>query len=90
MGSILGLGDEVRNSVDISFQAYCPHCEKSVNAFLVRGSLEKLQKNEGDVEVGHPTNDPHVGDHTWRLIKQEKDNLRRMIADGFFGPLSNQ
>jgi hypothetical protein len=71
--------------MNISFQARCPNCKKTVTAAILRGSLEKLQADEGDVEVGHPTDDPHVGDHTWKLDPQSIDNLRKKIAEGFFG-----
>jgi hypothetical protein len=64
-----------------SFQANCPACKKSVSAFLVQGSLENLRKNEGDVRLGHPTNDPHVGDHIWILTDPEaKARLRKLIS----------
>lgn len=63
------------------FFARCPACKKSVTAFVVSGSLENLQKGEGDVELAHLTNDPHVGDHIWILNDpQAKARLRKLIA----------
>ena len=64
------------------FSANCPACNKSVTAFLVQGSLENLQKGEGDVKLAHPTNDPYVGDHTWILNDpQAKARLRTLVTD---------
>ncbi len=62
------------------FFADCPACNKKVTAFLVHGSLENLQKGEGDVKLAHPTNDPYEGDHTWMLNDpQAKARLRKLI-----------
>jgi hypothetical protein len=62
------------------FFARCPTCKESVTTFLVQGSLENLQKNKGNVELAHPTNDSHVGDHRWILNDQQaKDRLRKLI-----------
>jgi hypothetical protein len=67
--------------MNASFLAFCPACNKSVTAALVSGSLGNLQKDEGDVELAHPTNDPHVGDHRWMLTDpQAKANLRKFLA----------
>ena len=64
-----------------SFLARCPTCKKSVTAFLAQGSVENLQKDEGNVELAHWTNDPHVGDHRWMLNDpQAKARLRKLIA----------
>ena len=62
------------------FFADCPACNEKVTAFLVQGSLENLLSEEGDVELAHPTNDPHVGDHRWLLNDpQAKARLRNLI-----------
>jgi hypothetical protein len=64
------------------FSAKCPACDKSVTAFLVMGSLENLQKGEGEVKLAHCTNDPYEGDHTWILNDpQAKARLRRLVTD---------
>jgi hypothetical protein len=63
------------------FLADCPACNEKVTAFLVRGSLENLLNEEGDVELAHLTNDPHVGDHRWILNDpQAKARLRKLVA----------
>jgi hypothetical protein len=62
------------------FLADCPACNKKVTAFLVQGSLENLQKDQGDVVLAHPTNDSSVGDHRWILNDpQAKVRLRKLI-----------
>jgi hypothetical protein len=64
------------------FFADCPACNNKVTAFLVQGSLENLQKDAGDVKLAHPTNDPHVGDHTWILNDpQAKARLRKLVTN---------
>jgi len=65
-----------------SFSAYCPICKETVhNAVLGHGSTENLQNDKGDVELAHPTNDPRVGDHKWKLSDPEaKARLRKLIA----------
>lgn len=64
------------------FFADCPVCNEKVTAFLVRGSLNNLLNEEGDVELAHPTNDPHVGDHKWILNDpQAKARLRGLVTD---------
>jgi hypothetical protein len=77
--------------MNIDFQVRCPKCnDKLVTGALKRGSLENLRKDQGDVVVGHPTNDPRVGDHTWILTDpQVKANLRKRIDEGFFGSFSD-
>jgi len=68
--------------VNIKFQAYCPDCMKTVVAFLLPGSLERLQKNEPDVEVGHYTSSTHVRAHKWILVNQrDRDDLRTRLAE---------
>ena len=63
------------------FFADCPACEKSVTAFLMQGSLENLLNEEGDVELAHLTNAPHLGDHMWILNDpQAKARLRNLIT----------
>ena len=68
----------------MSFQAYCPYCEKKVTAFTLLGgsALERALENDADIDVGHLTYDVHEGDHTWKLIRQEKAKLRKAIAEG--------
>ena len=69
-------------SVNVEFQAYCPDCMKTVVAFLLPGSLERLQKNELDVEVGHYMSNTHVRAHKWILVNhQDRDDLRRRLAE---------
>ncbi len=64
-----------------AFSAYCPACKETVTAALVRGSLENLQKDEGDVELAHPTDDSRVGDHRWILTDQQaRARLRKLIG----------
>jgi hypothetical protein len=70
--------------MNITFNAYCPLCRKTVSAALVRGSLEELQQGAGQVQVGHPTDDPTVGDHNWMLDAQSAANLRKQIDEGFY------
>ena len=55
-----------------------------MSAALVRGSLEELQQGAGQVQVGHPTDDPTVGDHNWMLDAQSAANLRKQIDEGFY------
>jgi hypothetical protein len=60
--------------------ADCPICKKKVTAALVRGSLDNLQEDKGDVELAHPTNDPRAGDHRWILSEPDaKASLRRIL-----------
>jgi hypothetical protein len=72
--------------VNIQFEVYCPDCKKTVAAFLLSGSLEKLQKNEADVEVGHSTTKARIGAHRWILVNpRDRDNLRKRFAERLFG-----
>jgi hypothetical protein len=84
-------GSRIISDVSIDFQVRCPKCnDKLVTGALKRGSLENKRKDAGDVIVGHATNDPLVGDHTWILADpQVKANLRKRIDEGFFGVLSD-
>ena len=56
-----------------------PFCERNVTAFpiLGGGDLDRALEKDDDVEVTHMTDDAQRGDHRWRLIKQEKDHLRK-------------
>jgi hypothetical protein len=64
----------------MEFQAYCPYCEKTVTAYtlLDEVDLKRALDSDRDVETMHTTYG--LGDHQWKLIKQEKDNLRSTIA----------
>jgi hypothetical protein len=71
----------------MTFQAYCPHCEKKVTAHtLLSGKEPKAAlDNNGEVEVMHTAEN---GDHAWRLNNQEKENLRNAIAKGLLSRAS--
>jgi hypothetical protein len=72
--------------VNIQFQGYCPDCKKTVAAFLLNGSLEKLQQNQADVEVGHSTTKGHIGAHKWILVNQrDRDSLRKRTDERRLG-----
>ena len=62
-----------------SFLAYCPFCEQKVTAspVLADAELRLALDNDIDVEVIHLT--VNAGDHRWRLIRQERENLRRLL-----------
>lgn len=62
-----------------NFQAYCPYCEKTVTTISVlRGdNLKAALDADGEVKVAC-----FPRDHQWNLIKSEKENLRKAIADG--------
>ena len=64
-----------------SFSAYCPYCEKTVttNTMLAGNQLRAALKSDGKIKVIHVSD---VGDHTWNLIAEEKENLQKRIADG--------
>jgi hypothetical protein len=70
---------------EMSFQAYCPECKKTVTASQVGLTDEELRlalnKNE-DIEVMHPS---HNGDHRWRPDNQARENMRNSITKGAFG-----
>ena len=71
--------------MNIQLQAYCPDCERTVTAFLLSGSLEKLQKNEADVEVIHSTTKAGIGAHRWKLVNpRDRDDLRKRLAERLF------
>ena len=64
----------------MSFLTYCPECKKNVSAALTTGSSENLKKDEGEVILGHPTDDPRVGDHTWIVNDPKtKANLKAYL-----------
>jgi hypothetical protein len=69
---------ERKGVFNMNFSAHCLHCGETVLAALLRGSTRNLIKG-GRVEVGHPTNDPLVGDHTWVLGVEAKATLRRTL-----------
>jgi hypothetical protein len=66
----------------MAFLAYCPYCEGKVSAspVLPQDQLMVALAKDDVVEVVHLTEG--TGDHKWKLIKQEKENLRRAIANG--------
>jgi hypothetical protein len=64
----------------MTFEAYCPYCEKTVTAMTVLGGDELKRALDGDavVEAIHlPDAKP---DHRWNLIEQEKRNLRKALG----------
>ena len=65
----------------MTFQAYCPYCEKKVTALtvLAGNALKLALDNNGDIRVMRTTN---AGDHVWHLDNQEKENLRNRVASG--------
>ncbi len=65
----------------MSFRAYCPHCQAKVTAGTVLGRAELIAAldSRGEVNVMHVSNG---GDHSWSLIKDEKENLRKAIVTG--------
>jgi hypothetical protein len=65
----------------MNFQAYCFKCEKRVTALSVLSDKEfwsALDKN-AEIWVMHRGDD---GDHRWKLIDSEKENLRRKRTEG--------
>jgi hypothetical protein len=66
----------------MSFQAYCPYCEKKMTAAPTSSDAtfwEAIDSN-ADVEVMHVS---PSGDHLWNLNHYEKENLRKKKAEGF-------
>ena len=65
----------------ISFQAYCFRCEETVTASPILTDVDfwSALNADADIEVMHKASD---GDHRWKLIKQEKTNLRIERAKG--------
>jgi hypothetical protein len=65
----------------MTFQAYCPECEKKVTAItMLDGDVLWQSLDSGaDVEVMHTT---EKGDHRWKLNNYEKENLRKKKAEG--------
>jgi hypothetical protein len=66
----------------MQFLAYCPFCEKKVSVATTLGgdNLDRALACDDDVKVGHSSGIPTEGDHSWNLIRQEKENLRKHIA----------
>jgi hypothetical protein len=65
----------------MDFQAYCPECQKTVSADLRSDTLENLQTGKGDVVLGHLTDDPRVGDHTWVVNDSKvRANIKEHLA----------
>jgi hypothetical protein len=65
----------------MTFHAYCPYCETKVGAVTLLGGdeLKAALISDADIEVMHLSNN---GDHQWKLIKQEKKNLRKTVSEG--------
>ena len=65
----------------ITFQAFCPYCEKTVTTIpiLDRDELKSALDRDREIHVMHPA---ETGDHEWRLNNYEKENLRNVIAKG--------
>jgi hypothetical protein len=60
----------------MTFQAYCPYCQKKVTATTLLGGNELRHALDCDavIEILHlPDGRP---DHKWNLIDQERNNLR--------------
>lgn len=72
----------------MTFQAYCPYCEKKVTAMplLSRSELKSTLDGNGDVNAMHTAEN---GYHTWRLNNQEKENLRNALASGLLPTASS-
>jgi hypothetical protein len=64
----------------MTFQAYCPYCEKKVNAVTLLADDEFKHALDSDavVKVMHlPDGKP---DHRWHLNSQEKKHLRSQLT----------
>ena len=67
----------------MSFQARCPHCGKTVTAFVHSRDAAKRALNENkDIEIFHSTGVQTEGDHRWLLPKEDTPNLRKVIESG--------
>jgi hypothetical protein len=64
----------------MTFQAYCPYCEKTVRAFTLLGGneLQLALENNGDIQVVHTPET--ASDHMWRLNRQEKEHLHSAFS----------
>ena len=61
------------------FRAFCPHCQKLVSASVTIESVDNLLSGQGDVELGHPADDPSVRDHMWILTDSvARTRLRKL------------
>jgi hypothetical protein len=71
----------------MTVNAYCPFCEKAVAAhtILEDDEVKRALERDGDIEVMHMTDHVHEGDDRWKLIRQEKANLGKTIAEGLLG-----
>lgn len=69
----------------MTFQAYCPFCEKAVAAepMLGRNDLRLALAHNAEIEVMHSTEND--GDHIWNLNDPDKEHLREMKAEGTAG-----
>jgi hypothetical protein len=67
----------------LTFQAYCPDCNKTVNAstILDLSGVKRALETNSNVRVMHPT---PKGDHVWGLDQTAKTKLRKAIAEGLF------
>jgi hypothetical protein len=63
----------------MTFQAYCPYCEKTIAAIPILSDpkLWAAVDNHADVEVMHVAPE---GDHRWNLNHYEKEHLRKKHA----------
>jgi hypothetical protein len=64
----------------VTFQAYCPYCEKTIAAIPILSDpkLWAAVDNHADVEVMHVAPE---GDHRWSLNHYEKEHLRKKHAE---------
>jgi hypothetical protein len=69
----------------MTFQAYCPFCEKAVAAEPMLGGndLRLALADHAEIEVMHSTEND--GDHIWNLNDQDKEHLRDTKAKGTAG-----
>jgi hypothetical protein len=60
----------------MTFQAYCPFCEKAVAAepMLSGGEVRLALADNAEIEVMHSTQNDR--DHVWNLNDQDKEHLR--------------
>ena len=64
----------------MTFQAYCPYCDKIVRAFTLLGGneLQLALDSNGDIQVVHTSGTR--GDHVWRLNRREKEHLHSAFS----------
>ena len=68
----------------MTFNAYCPYCQKTVHASTVVSGEELLMalRADGTVSMIHTVE----VDHTWNLNRVEKQNLLGQLEGGFLKP----